>query len=305
MKTINLGLSGLKVPAIAIGCMRINGISKPEAEGFIKTALDLGLNFFDHADIYGGGSCESIFAEAIGMNPAIREKIILQSKCSIKPGSYDFSKKHILDSVENSLKRLKTDYLDVMLLHRPDTLMEGEEVAEAFDLLHNSGKVRNFGVSNHNPSQIRLLKKYLHQNIAVNQLQLSITHAGMITQGFQVNMGSDGAVDRDGGILEYCRLEDITIQSWSPFQYGFFGGTFIGSDKYPELNKKLEELGKKYSVSPTAIVIAWFMRHPAGFQVVSGTMKSSRIKECAAGMDINLTREEWYAIYLSAGNILP
>ncbi|MDR2758892.1 MAG: aldo/keto reductase [Spirochaetaceae bacterium] len=306
MRKINLGKSGLQVPTIAVGCMRINTIEKKEAEGFVKTALDLGANFFDHADVYGGGTCESIFAEVIGMNSSLREKIIIQTKCGIVPGKmFDFSREHILESVEGSLKRLKTDYLDVLLLHRPDGLMEGEEVAEAFETLHTGGKVRHFGVSNQNPRQIQLLRKFVVQPIAANQLQLSITNASMITAGFHVNMQDDTAVGRDGGILDFCRLEDITIQPWSPFQYGFFEGVFLGSPKFPKLNEKIGEIAKKYAVSSTTIAMAWLLRHPAHFQPVTGTMKPERLRECVKAAEITLSREEWYEIFLAAGYILP
>ncbi|MDR1947836.1 MAG: aldo/keto reductase [Spirochaetaceae bacterium] len=306
MRTINVGLSGLRAPVIAVGCMRINGISKAEAEGFVKTALDLGANFFDHADVYGGGTCESIFAEAIGMNDAVREGIILQTKCGIRPGvAFDFSKEHILFSVDGSLKRLKTDYIDVLLLHRPDILVEPEEVAEAFGILRSSGKVRYFGVSNQNPMQIRLLRKFVKQPIIANQLQLSITNANMLSQGLHVNMLDDGAVNRDGSILDYCRLEDITIQPWSPFQYGFFEGVFLGNKKFPQLNAKIDGIAKKYGVSNTTIAMAWLLRHPAAFQPVTGTMNKARLADCVKAAEITITKEEWYEIYLAAGNILP
>ncbi|MDR2305239.1 MAG: aldo/keto reductase [Treponema sp.] len=306
MKTINLGSSGLQVPAIAVGCMRIDTIGKAEAEQFVKTAVDEGAVFFDHADVYGDGACEEIFAEAIGMKSGIREKIILQSKCGIRRGvAFDFSKTHILGAVEGSLKRLKTGYLDVLLLHRPDLLVEPEEVAEAFGLLHSSGKVRNFGVSNQNPMQIRLLQKYVKQPVVANQLQLSITNANMISQGLHVNMEDDAAVNRDGSILDFCRLRDITIQPWSPFQYGFFGGVFLGNSKFPKLNAKIDEIAGKHGVSNTTIVLAWLLRHPAKFQPVTGTMNTGRLKDCIKAADIVLSREEWYEIYLAAGNILP
>lgn len=249
MKTIKLGVSGLEVPALAVGCMRINGLSKPEAEKFVQTALDHGANFFDHADIYGGGTCEEIFADAIHMNATVREKILLQSKCGIRKGMFDFSKEHILNSVDGILKRLKTDYLDVLLLHRPDALVEPEEVAEAFDQLEKSGKVRNFGVSNQNPMQIQLLKKYVKQPIVANQLQLSITNATMISAGIHVNMLDETAVNRDGSVLDYCRLNDITIQPWSPFQYGFFEGVFLNNEKFPELNAKIDEIAAAHGVT--------------------------------------------------------
>lgn len=305
MKTMKLGSSSLEVPVVAVGCMRINSLEKAEAERFVQTALEEGANFFDHADIYGGGECEEIFAEAIHMNAEIREKIILQSKCGIRPGMFDFSKEHILNSVDDILKRLKTDYLDVLLLHRPDALVEPEEVAEAFDQLESSGKVRHFGVSNQNPMQIQLLQKAVKQPLVANQLQLSITNTTMIQSGINVNMENDAAVNRDGSVLDFCRLHDITIQPWSPFQYGFFEGVFLGSDKFPELNQKIDEIAEKYNVTNTTIAIAWLLRHPAHMQPIVGTMNTERLKDCIAAGDIKLTREEWYAIYRAAGNILP
>lgn len=305
MRTIQLGPGVMEVPAVAVGCMRINSLSKTEAERFVRTSLELGANFFDHADIYGGGACEEIFAEAAGMNDDIREKLILQSKCGIRKGMFDFSKEHILHSVDGILQRLRTDYLDILLLHRPDALVEPEEVAEAFDKLESSGKVRHFGVSNQNPMQIQLLKKYVKQPIVANQLQLSITNATMISSGINVNMENDAAVNRDGSVLDYCRLNDITIQPWSPFQYGFFEGVFLGSDKFPELNRKIDEIAANYGVSNTTIAIAWLLRHPANMQPVTGTMNIERLQDCCKAADIRLTREEWYDIYRAAGNILP
>jgi predicted oxidoreductase len=306
MRSIKLGKSNLTVPVIAVGCMRINGVDKKTAEGFVKTALELGANFFDHADCYANGECESIFADVSGMNSAVREKMLLQSKCGIVPGKmFDFSKEHILEAVDEILKRLKTDYLDVLLLHRPDALVEPGEVAEAFDKLSSSGKVRNFGVSNQDPYLIQLLQQYVKQPIAVNQLQLSITNATMITQTMNMNMLDDMAIDRDNGVLNFCRLNSITIQTWSPFQHGYFQGTFIGNEKFKKLNAKLDEIAAKYSVSATTIALAWLLRHPAKFQPVTGTMNAGRLKECAKAADINLSREEWYEIFLAAGHRLP
>jgi predicted oxidoreductase len=305
MRTIKLGSSELEVPVLAVGCMRIKSLEKKEAEAFVQTALEEGANFFDHADIYGGGTCEEIFADAIHMNSNIREKIILQSKCGIRKGMFDFSKEHILDSVDGILKRLKTDYLDTLLLHRPDALVEPEEVAEAFDILETSGKVRHFGVSNQNPMQIQLLQKFVKQPLVANQLQLSITNANMISNGINVNMENESAINRDGSILDYCRLNDITIQPWSPFQYGFFEGVFLGNEKFPELNQQIDEIAAKYEVSNTTIAIAWLLRHPAKMQPVTGTMNVDRLKDCIKASDIHLTREEWYSIYRAAGNILP
>ncbi len=241
----------------------------------------------------------------IGMSPSVREKIILQSKCGIRPGFFDFSKEHILNSVDGILSRLNTEYLDILLLHRPDALVEPCEVAEAFDILHKSGKVRYFGVSNQKPMQIELLKKYINQPIVINQLQFSIAHTGMIKNGLNVNMVNEASVDHDGSILDYCRLNDITIQPWSPFQYGFFEGVFLDNEKFPELNKKINELAEKYGVTNSAIAIAWILRHPANMQPVLGTVNADRIKAIAKAAEFRLSREEWYDVFRAAGNILP
>lgn len=306
MKNINIANGEIKATEIGLGCMRIAELETNVAEKLIKTALDEGINFFDHADIYGRGKSEEVFAEAINMNPSIREKILIQTKCAIVPGiMYDYSKEHIINSVNASLKRLKTDYVDTLLLHRPDTLMEPEEVAEAFSELYASGKVKHFGVSNHNPMQIELLNKYLNNKIVINQLQFSIMHTGMIDSGLNVNMKIDPSIDRDGSILEYCRLKDITIQAWSPYQYGFFEGVFLDNDKFPVLNKKINELAEKKGVSNTAIATAWILRHPAKIQTIVGTTNSNRLKDICKASNIEITRQEWYEIYLAAGNELP
>lgn len=295
----------LAAPSIAIGCMRMADLSVEKAEKVIRTSIENELNFFDHADIYGGGKSEEIFAEALQMTAATREKIILQSKCGIRNGFFDFSKEHIINSVDGILKRLRTEYLDVLLLHRPDTLFEPEEVAEAFSELEKSGKVRHFGVSNQNPLQIELLKKNVEQDLIANQLQFSIMHTGMIDAGLNVNMTVDAGVVRDSGILEYSRLNDMTIQAWSPFQYGFFEGVFLDNPKFPELNQAVNKLAEKYQVTNSAIAVAWILRHPAKIQTVLGTMNPERITGIRKGADIQLTREEWYEIYRAAGNVLP
>lgn len=305
MKRLRIGGGELEASVISLGCMRISGMAAREASMLIGAALELGIDFFDHADIYGGGRSEEVFAGALSTMPGMRQRLLIQSKCGIRKGFFDFSKEHILQSVEGSLKRLKTDYLDVLLLHRPDTLMEPEEVAEAFIALHRSGKVRHFGVSNQNPGQIELLGKFVGQRLIINQLQLSLTNTGMIDSGLNVNMQIDRSVDRDGGILEYCRLKDITIQPWSPFQYGFFEGVFLGSEKYPELNAKINELADKYGVKNTAIAIAWLLRHPAGMQPIVGTTNPDRLRDICKASDVALTRPEWYELYRAAGNTLP
>lgn len=307
MKKVKFGNTGIDVPAIVVGCMRMDEISLEDAAKHIENAIAHDVNFFDHADIYGAGECEVIFGKALKMTGIKREDIFVQSKCGIVPAYeiFDFSKDHILSSVDNILKRLDMEYLDSFLLHRPDALMEPEEVAEAFDELEKSGKVRHFGVSNMKPMQIELLKKYVKQPIVVDQLQVSAAHSSMIGNGLEVNMLTPGAVDRDGSVLDYCRLKDITIQAWSPLQYGMIEGAFLTNKEFDGLNKKLAEVGQRYGVSETTMAIAWLLRHPANMQVLAGTMKPSRFEEICKAAEIKLTRPEWYEIYLSAGNILP
>ena len=306
MKMIPWGPGALPTSAIALGCMRLEKYNAKEAASYLETAMDCGIRFFDHADIYGQGRCESLFGEALAQSSINREDIWIQSKCGIVSGvMYDFSKEHILSSVDGILKRRNVEYLDSLLLHRPDALMEPEEVAEAFDTLEAAGKVRHFGVSNHNPSQIRLLKKCVKQPIEANQLQFGLGHSSMIRSGMECNVLSDGAVDRDGGVLNYCRLHDITIQTWSPFLYGMFEGVFLGSEKFPELNRKLAELGAEYGVSPTVMATAWILRHPAKMQMIAGTMDPDHLKEICSATDVNLERKHWYELYLSAGNLMP
>lgn len=305
MNKIKVANSDLTVSEISLGCMRLKSLGKSEIATLVHTAMEQGIDFFDHADIYGGGVCEAKFAEAVEMTPRVRETMLLQSKVGIRQGMYDFSKEHILEAVDGSLQRLRTEYLDVVLLHRPDALVEPEEVAEAFTILHDNGKVRNFGVSNQNPMQIELLKKAVKQPLIFNQLQLSIMHTGMIDAGINVDMKVDGSVDRDGSILDYCRLHDITIQPWSPFQYGFFDGVFLDNDNFPELNRKIDEIAAKYGVTNTAIAIAWILRHPARMQPILGTTNPQRVKDACKASDVKLTRAEWYEIYLAAGNKLP
>ncbi|MFR6514244.1 MAG: aldo/keto reductase family oxidoreductase [Ruminococcus sp.] len=305
MKTITLNNTNLSIPEIGMGCMRIVELENADAvKGWVDTALEHGINFFDHADIYGKGRCEELFGQVL--TPSLREKIILQSKCSIRPGiAFDFSKEHILNSVDGILKRLNTEYLDILLLHRPDTLMEPEEVADAFRILKESGKVRHFGVSNQTPMQMELLSKYCDEPLLINQLQLSIAHCPMINSGINANMYNDSGINRDGGVLEYCRLKDITIQAWSPFQYGMFEGIFLGNEKFAELNKVIDNLAEKYNVTNSAIAVAWILRHPAGIQTIVGTTNKDRIAQISKASEIRLTREEWYALYMAAGNKLP
>ena len=304
MYKIQLGKSGLTVPTVAVGCMRISNMSEKEASAFVNTALENEANFFDHADIYGRGESERVFGKAVASIP--REDLIIQTKCGIVPGKmFDFSYDHIVESVDGSLKRLGTEYVDVLLLHRPDALAEPEEVAKAFDYLKESGKVRHFGVSNQNPYQMQLLQNSLTMPLCANQLQFGIMHASMVQSGINVNMYNESAVNRDGGVLDYCRLNNITIQPWSPMQYGFFKGCFVDDEKFPELNEVLAKIGEKYSVSKTTVAIAWILRHPAKMQPITGTTNTKRLQDCLDGAKVALTREEWYEIYKAAGNVLP
>ncbi|WP_285016177.1 aldo/keto reductase [Lactococcus garvieae] len=303
MKKIQI--ADMQASQIILGCMRIIEPGKNPVK-VIETAYENGINFFDHADIYGAGQCETVFAEALAQTSIRREDIYIQSKCAIRPGiAFDFSKEHIIQSVEGSLKRLQTDYLDTMLLHRPDTLMEPEEVAEAFYELEKSGKVRYFGVSNQNPMQVELLKTAVKQPLLFNQLQFGLKHTEMVDAGLNVNIPNQASHMQDGSVLEYSRINKMTIQAWSPFQHGYFDGPFVGNDKFPELNKKLEEYAEKYNLTPSGIAIAWINRHTARMQTIIGTMTEQRIEEVTNASDLVLSRDEWYDLYMAAGNILP
>ena len=304
MKYIKIGNNIENASAIALGCMRIHALDNAQVEELIMTALDNGVNFFDHADIYGKGKSEELFGEFMKNHKDLRDKMIIQTKCAIRPGYYDFSKEHIIESVETSLKRMNLDYIDVLLLHRPDTLMEPEEVGEAFEELYKSGKVKNFGVSNHNMMQIELLKTGVNVPLVINQLQLSIVNAGMITSGINVNMENKESVMHDGFLLEYSRLKNMTIQAWSPFRYGK-AGVFLDNPDYPELNAEIDRLAEKYGVKNTAIAAAWILSHPAKIQVIAGTTNKERLSDICKATDVDLTRQEWYSIYRSAGHHLP
>ncbi len=303
MKELNLGKSGLMVPEIALGRMRIASLEEKALEELLETAIECGVRFFDHADIYGNGACEEVFGQILAKRRELREEILLQSKCGIcrEPKGYDFSKEHILESVDASLRRLHTEYLDLLVLHRPDALMEPEEVAEAFDELEAAGKVRHFGVSNFSSRQLELLQSGIKQKLLVNQMQFGIMHSGLVDHALYANSGFQQAADQDGELLDYCRLRGVTIQTWSPFQYGFFEGIFIDNEKFPELNEALERIGRKYGISKSALAVAWILRHPAQMQVIVGTTNAGRLRDICTASGVKISRGDWYEIYQAAG----
>ena len=306
MKYFNLPHTDLKVSRIALGCMRIADKSVDEVDTLVQTALNEGINFFDHADIYGAGKSEAVFGKVLEKHPDWRKKMIIQTKCAIIPGKrYDSSREHILSSVDHSLERLHTDYVDILLLHRPDALSDPREIAQTFDDLYKSGKVHYFGVSNYTPYQIQLIQKYSKQPIIINQLQLSIVHSVMIDSGMNANMKESWVQDKDGGVLDFCRLQDITIQPWSVLQASWAEGTFINNPDYQKLNDTLEQLSKQYHVTKNAIAIAWLLRHPAIMQPIIGTTSPVHVQELVKACDVELTRQEWYDLYLASEKPLP
>ena len=308
MRYITLGQDDKELSEIVLGMMRIEDKSVKEVEELVATALSVGINAFDLADIYGRGRCEELLGLVLKNHPDLREKIWIQSKCGIRIEEFtyfDFSKEYILESVDRILKRLQLDYLDSLLPHRPDALMEADQVAEAFDILHTSGKVRDFGVSNQNPMMMELLKKEVKQPLSINQLQLSAAFTPGFESGFHVNMEDSQAAMRDGSIFEYCKLHDVVIQAWSVLQFGYFKGNFVGNEKFQALNQVLDRLAFKYGVTPSTIAISWILRYPAKIQAVVGTTNPKHLREVSQAANFSLTRKEWYEIYLAAGNNLP
>ena len=308
MKSINIINGPQNVSAIIQGCMRMPDLSKEDAAKVIRTAFDCGVNFFDHATCYGAGEAEIRFSEALPLTGIKREEIYIQSKCGLcfDRNEFDWTKDNILESVDGILDRLKVEYLDTLLLHRPDVLYDPEEVAEAFDILEKAGKVRYFGVSNLVPMQIELLKKYVKQPLVINQVQLSLEQSQLIDQALYMNnKTTDFSINRDGNALDYCRLKDITIQAWSPLQFGMFGGSFIDNPDFPELNKALAEIADREGVSKAAVAIAWILRHPAKMQAIIGTMNPEHVKDACDAVKVNLSHHDWYALYLASGKFLP
>ena len=308
METINVKNSPQNASRIILGCMRLPALNIEQAANIIRKANEFGINFYDHATCYGNGEAELRFGQALPLSGIKRENIFIQSKCGLHfdRKEFDWTKEDILKSVDESLSRLKTDYLDALLLHRPDILFEPEQVAQAFDSLYESGKVLHFGVSNVTPGQLELLKKYVKQPLIFNQLQFSLDQTQLIDTGLYLNnLTTDRSIDRDNGLLDYCRLNDITIQAWSPLQFGMFKGCFVDHPDFPELNATLAKFAEKYSVSKTAIAIAWILRHPAKMQAIAGTMNEEHLKDICEATNVKLTHNEWYELYLSSGKFLP
>ena len=308
MRYITIGQDDKELSEIVLGMMRIEDKSVKEVEELVETALSVGINAFDLADIYGRGRCEELLGLVLKNRPDLREEMWIQSKCGIRIEEFtyfDFSKDYIIKSVDGILQRLKIDHLDSLLLHRPDALMESDQVAEAFDFLYKQGKVRNFGVSNQNPMMMELLKKDVKQPLTVNQLQLSAAFTPGFESGFHVNMEDSQAAMRDGSIFEYCKLHDVVIQAWSVLQFGYFKGNFVGNEKFQALNQVLDRLAIKYGVTSSTIAISWILRYPAKMQAVVGTTNPNHLREVSQAANFSLTRKEWYEIYLAAGNNLP
>ena len=308
MKYYNIVNGPMNVSAIIQGCMRMPPLSKEDAAAVIRTAFDCGINFFDHATCYGYGEAETRFAEAFPLTGLRRQDIYIQSKCGICPErrEFDWTKEYILSAMDGILQRLNTDYLDMLLLHRPDLLFDPAEVADAFQMLKITGKVRWFGVSNLMPMQIELLKKYAKVPLIFNQVQLSLEQSQLIDQAFYMNnKTTDMSISRDGSLLDYCRLNDMTVQAWSPLQVGMFGGTFIDNPDFADLNTALGKIAEREGVTKAAVALAWILRHPAKMQTVIGTMNPQHIQEACEAARVTLSHHDWYALYLASGKFLP
>lgn len=323
-KAIPLHKHGINASQLVLGCMRMGGDwdkinpfteeHVKEGQRAVEAALEIGINMFDHADIYTAGKAERVFGEVLKANPRLREQIILQSKCGIKfpdgtsPHQFDFSAGHILQSVDGILRRLGTEYLDILLLHRPDPLVDPEEVAGAIHQLKASGKVRHFGVSNMSQGQIKLLQAYSDEKFIVNQLEMSLLKIGFLETGVHVNQ--EAAKDNvfPEGTLEYCRLENIQLQSWGPLARGLYSGRSLDdqSESAIATAKLVQQMAADKGTAPEAIVLAWLMTHPANIQPVIGTINPGRIRACKDAAELRLTRDEWYTLYtISRGRKLP
>jgi predicted oxidoreductase len=315
MKTYSIPHTDLNVSRLALGCMKMGGhwnsdpFTQAEVLGGVsamQAALEHGINFFDHADIYCMGKSEQVFGEALRQSPGLRQQIIVQSKCGIRfggqpesgsPPRFDFSYEHIVNSVEGSLRRLGAERLDVLLLHRPDPLVEPEEVGRAFSELHQSGKVRYFGVSNHTAAQIALLQKYLDQPILFNQVEFNLLHSYLISDGILADMAENtyaGVL----GTLDYCRLHEITVQAWAPVAQGrIFNLRAEADERTRQTAALIGKLAEAKGVSREAIALAWILRHPAKIQPIIGTTDPKRIAASCQADQVELNREEWWALF--------
>jgi predicted oxidoreductase len=323
MKPIPLQKRGINASQLVLGCMRMGGgwdqspITEEhyrEGREAVEAALQIGINMFDHADIYTAGKAERVFAQVLKERPGLREQIIIQSKCGIRfaddtnPHRFDFSEGHILSSVDGILERLGIEYLDILLLHRPDPLVEPEEVASALRRLKESGKVRHFGVSNMSQGQIKLLQAYCDEPFVANQLEMSLLKHGFVDTAVSVNQETARDNVFPEGTMEFCRLENIQLQSWGPLAQGRYSGRALESESESVVNtaKLVQQLANEKSTTAEAIVLAWLMTHPAGIQPVIGTINTERIRACKDANELRLSREEWYALYRSSrGSNLP
>ncbi|WP_028543590.1 aldo/keto reductase [Paenibacillus taiwanensis] len=325
MNTIPLQQRGLAASRLILGCMPFGGswdrtpITQADvlkAEQAVDAALSIGINMFDHANIYTMGKAEETFGRILKGRPQLREQMVIQSKCGIRfaegdvPGRFDFSKEHILSAVDATLGRLGIDYLDILLLHRPDPLMEPDEVAAAFGHLKAAGKVKYFGVSNMSASQIKFLQRSLPDQLAVNQLEMSLGHLHWLDQGVHVNQQAGASVNFAEGLMEYCQMERIQIQAWGPLAQGrFTGRSLVGEPEHVQQTaKRVERMAQEKETTPEAIVLGWLMRHPAGIQPIIGSANADRILACKAAEEQarQMSREEWYSLYVSArGQNMP
>lgn len=308
---------------LVFGCMNLGGgwNSNPlsaadiaEAHLAVDAALDAGIRIFDHADIYTFGKAEQAFGKVLSQRPELRQQISLQSKCGIRfadsngPQRYDFSKQWLTQSVDNILNRLQTEQLDILLLHRPDPLMQPEEVAATFGQLVQSGKVKHFGVSNMQQHQLALLQSSLVDPLVVNQLELSLGHLAWLDEGTTAGCSGQPPVNFSAGTIEYCRRHKVQLQAWGSLSQGLFSGKDVSNQPahIRATAELVQQLAAEYQVSKEAIVLGWLMRHPAHIQPVIGSIMPQRIAACAQATQVQLSREHWYALYLAArGQPLP
>lgn len=330
MKTYTVPHTDLVVSRIAYGGIFGGWDKGPIASdaiarstAMVNTAHDNGITFFDHADVYCFGKAETVFGEVLKQSPGLRDKIVIQSKCGIRfqddprpgdPFRLDFSRDHIVGSAEASLRRLATDRLDILLLHRPDALVEPEEVASAFDELKSSGKVRCFGVSNHTADQIELLRKYVNQPLVANQVRLGLAHSYLIADGIEANQEDSTRITHCytgvAGTLDYCRLHDIQVQAYEPLRGRKLRPPDLlnpTADAAPEVKAAAQvvaRLAREKNVTPSAIALAWLLRHPVGIVPVIGTTNLEHLIENCAADRVILSREEWYVL-LACGTGVP